>query len=246
MKGKSTKLNKRKKSILILIAIGVFLAAGLVFFSYARTWGMKDIEVSFRINEELVEQSAYGESPKIAIWMEDTGTGATQTIFVTHNDAEDRQRETEYSVTLPAWTTISKDEKQIQNDPEKEFPQVDVVTGATPKTGYFSSRVRVKSESTWLCWIEIDLLGDYNQHYQENDMRNNTTGAHQTGQPALVYKAEIEAVEGYSVVPKIAGMSVMSSNEGKTLQPIKGITTAQHLLGDIRIAVARPKPKIIE
>ena len=246
MEEKSTRHDRRKKTIWILIAFAFILGAGLVFFAFARTWGKMDIEVSFRINEELAGQSAYGELPAIAIWMEDVGTGATQTIFITHNEAEDGEGEAENHVALPKWLETAEAEKQRRNDPQKQISQVDVVTGATPKTGYFSAKVRVKSESTWLCWIEIDLLGDFNEEYSEIDMEDNTAGAYQTGQPALVYKAEIEAVEGNSVVPKIAGMSMINSNDGKILQPVKGITTAQHLLDEIKIEVVKPKPKIIE
>lgn len=246
MKEKSTRQNKRKRIVFILITSGLILAAGLVLFAFSRTWGKMDIEVSFRINEELVAQSAYGESPEIAIWIEDVRTGATQTIFVTHHDEEDGEGQTEGPVALPVWQEISKNEKRTLDDPEQEFPQVDVVTGATPKTGYFSARVRVKSGSTWLCWIEINLSGDYNEHYPENDTKTNTTGTYETDQPSLVYKAEIEAIEGNSVIPKIAGMSMINSYDGKMIQPVKGITTAQHLLDEIKIEVVKPKPKIIE
>lgn len=243
MKERSTRHGKRKKSILVLTVFAIILGGGLVFFAYARSWGKMDIEVSFRINEELASQSAYGKSPTMAIWIEDVETHATQTIFVTHtNDVQDRQDEKEDPVILPKWDEITKEEKQIHNDPELKSPLVDVVTGATPKTGYFSASVRVKTGSTWLCWIEINLLGDYNEHYQEY----NSNAEYGNGQPALVYKTKIEAVEGYLAVPEIVGMSVINNNGGKILQPVKGITTAQQLLEEIKIKVVKPKPRIIE
>ena len=238
--------DKKKKLILSLVVFVFILAGGLVFFAFARTWGKTDIEVSFRINEELVRQSVYGESPTIAIWIEDAGTGTTQTIFVTNRAGmEDWEGKAEVPSALPKWFEISQNEPQIHNSHENEIPLTDAVTGATPKPGYFSTRVKVEPGSTWYCWIEVNLAGDYNDYYQEYDRENKMTDEYGTGQPALVYKAKIKAVEGNSVVPEIVGMSVIDSNDGKIIQPLEGITTAKYILEEIKIEVVKPKPRII-
>jgi hypothetical protein len=90
----------------------------------------------------------------------------------------------------------------------------------------------------------MNLSGDYNEHYPEYNEVSKKTDDYGTGQPALVYKAYIEAVEGNIVVPEIVGMSVLNK-KGEIIQPLEGITTAQNVFDEITIAVVKPKPKIM-
>jgi hypothetical protein len=122
---------------------------------------------------------------------------------------------------------------------------VDAVSGATPRPGYFTTRVNVKPGSKWVCWIEMNLSGDFNEYYKEYDEVKKTIDEYGSGQPALVFKAIVEAVEGNTVVPKVIGMSVLE-NDGEILQPLKGITTALDVFDEVTIAVVRPKPRIVK
>ncbi len=114
-------------------------------------------------------------------------------------------------VALPKWFEINKTEKQaMQNSGSDETPQL-AITGATPKPGYFDTRVRIAPGSRWICWIEVNLAGDYNENYPEYDEVRKTSDEFKTGQPALLYKAEIEAVTGNSVKPEINGIILLDS-----------------------------------
>ncbi len=234
-----------KKLIMIGLASGLFIGGVLVLLAYSNTWGKTEIEFKIHINEQLVLESVFGESPTFAIWLEDPDTGKTQTAFVTSRAGlDDWEGKAEVPVALPKWFEIDKIEKQNMSIGSESG--VDSITGATPKPGYFTTRVRVEPGSKWNCWIEMNLAGDYNDHYKEYDEVSKTTDTFATGQPALVYKTEIEAVKGNSAVPRIAGMSILNSGNGQIIQPLQGITSATDIFDEIKITVVAPKPKIIK
>ena len=134
---------------------------------------------------------------------------------------------------------------QNQESTTTDGDEPDAITGATPRPGYFTSRVRVEPESQWICWVEMNLAGDYNDHYKEYDIEKNITDEYKTGQPALVYKAEIKAIEGNVTKPELVGMSIYNAEGGKVLQPVQGITTAMQVFDEMSIEIVKPKPRII-
>ncbi|VAW22900.1 hypothetical protein MNBD_BACTEROID01-2141 [hydrothermal vent metagenome] len=240
-------MKKLKKTMLFVLALGVLIAGILVLIAFARAWGKTDIEFRVHINEQLIQESTFGEPPTFAIWIENPNTGGLQTIFVTKRAAlGDWEGKADVPVALPQWFEVFKIENQSNNLPSYEKPAPLAVTGATPKPGYFTTRVRVTPGSKWNCWIEVNLAGDFNEYYQEYNPEEKTTDEYLTGQPALLYKAEIEAVAGNVVKPKLAGMSVLDTEGGSIVQPVKGITTAAGIFDEMSISVIQPKPRIIE
>jgi hypothetical protein len=234
-----------KKYILIAFITGVVLIGGLILFAYARTWGKTEIQFRIHINEELVHRSTFGESPTFAVWIEDPDTRETQTIFVTSRAGTgDWEGKADVPVALPKWFEIDREQKRTSELSGKEDPGLDAITGATPQPGYFTVRVRVPPESKWNCYIEVNLAGDFNEHYQEYNEEDKTSDEYFTGQPALLYKAVIIASEGYNVIPEIIGMCVLNSQDGEIIQPVKGITTAANIFDEIIISVVSPKPRI--
>lgn len=232
---------KVKVRLLIALLSGLFIAGCLVFYAYARTWGKTELEVKIHINEQLILQSVYGESPTFAIWIENPETKETQTIFVTQRAGlDDWEGKVEVPSALPQWDGISKKEKLD----DKANMGIDAVSGATPKPGYFTTRVRVRPGSKWNCWIEMNLSGDYNEHYPEYDEVSKKTDDFGTGQPALLYKAYIEAEKGNAVVPEVVGISVLNKDE-EIIRPVEGITTALDVFDEITISIVKPKPKIL-
>lgn len=233
---------KIKKKLLIAFLSGIFIVGCFVFYAYARTWGKIGIEFKIHINEQLVLQSVFGESPTFAIWIENPETKEARTIFVTKRaGVGDWEGKVAVPSALPEWDKISRKEKQTGKEPMG----IDAVSGATPVPGYFTTRVQVQPESKWNCWIEMNLSGDYNEHYPEFNEVSKTTDEYGTGQHALVYKAYIEAVEGNTAVPEVVGMSILNK-EWDIIQPINGITTAINVFDKITITVAKPKPKILQ
>lgn len=235
-------ISKRiKVRLLIILLSGLIILAGLIIYAYARTWNKAELEFKIHINEELILQSVYGESPTFAIWLENPDTGDSKTIFVTNRAGKgDWEGKVEVPTALPKWQSIADKERQT----EQSDIEVDAVTGATPLPGYFVTRVRVKPGSKWNCWIEMNLAGDYNQHYKEFDEIEKKTDEFGDGQPAIVYKTYIEAAMGNIVAPEVVGMSILNE-KGEIIQPLEGITTALEVFDEITIAIVKPKPRII-
>ncbi|MEZ4969729.1 MAG: DUF2271 domain-containing protein [Flavobacteriaceae bacterium] len=232
--------NKMKARLTVVLLTVLFAAGCFIFIAYARTWGKTDLEFKIHINEQLVLQSVFGEPPTFAIWIENPDTGETQTIFVTKRAGlDDWEGKADVPSALPHWDRGSRKEKQLV----KEGRDIDAISGATPLPGYFTTRVQVEPGSNWVCWIEMNLSGDYNEHYPEYDEKIRKTDEYGTGQPALVYKANITAVEGNMVVPEAIGMSLLDK-DGK-IRPLEGITTALDIFDEITVTVVKPKPKVL-
>ena len=235
---------RRIKFAIIGILIIIVL---LVLYAFARTWNKTDIEFTIHINEQMILKSTFGEPPTFGVWIENPETSATQTIFVTKRAASgDWEGKASVPVALPKWFEVFKKENQSNEVPTYEKPAPLAITGATPKPGYFKTRVRVTPGTRWICWIEVNLSGDYNENYKEFNETEKKTDEFGTGQPALLYKAEIEAVQGNIIKPEISGMTLVDPKEGTILSPLQGITTATEIFDEISIAVVKPTPRIIE
>lgn len=236
---------KVKVRLLIVLLSGLFVIGGLIFYAFAWTWNKTDIEFKIHINEDVILQTVYGESPTFAIWIENQETRNVETVFVTSRVGEnDWEGKTEVPSALPKWSSINSEERRADQDREGLLEEVDAITGATPQPGYFVSKARVNPGSKWICWIEVNLAGNYNEHYQYFDEVTKKIDEFGTGQPAIVYKAYIEAVIGNTIVPEVVGMSTLNK-EGEIIQPLEGITTALDVFDEITIAVRRPNPKIL-
>ncbi len=64
-------LRVNKKKILLFISAAILVAGGLVIYAFARTMNKTELEFRIHINEKLVRESTFGESPTFAIWLED-------------------------------------------------------------------------------------------------------------------------------------------------------------------------------
>ncbi len=186
-----------------LISAGIIIG-GLVIFAFARTWNKTELEFLIHINEELVQQSVFGESPTFAIWLEDPDNGQTYTAYATRRVATgDWEGKADVPVALPLWSEINRAEKKNRSSEAGMAYDEIISTGATPLPGYFRTRVRVKPGSKWICWIEYNLSGDFNEAYPEFNPETHVEDEYSSGQPAIIYKAENEAVKDMVVVPKL-------------------------------------------
>ncbi len=235
------------KNIIKWSSIGAgIIIAGLVIFAFARTLNKTELEFQIHINEELVQQSVFGESPTFAIWLEDPDNGQTYTAYATRRVATgDWEGKADVPVALPLWSEINRAEKKNRSGDAGQAGDELIYTGATPLPGYFRTRVRVKPGSKWICWIEYNLSGDFNESFPEYNPETHTEDEYSTGQPALLLKAEIEAVKDRMVVPEISGMCVFDTENKVMVEPLHGITTAAEVLDEISISVVKPKPRII-
>jgi hypothetical protein len=120
------------------------------------------------------------------------------------------------------------------------------VTGATPKEDYFSVRVDVRPGSHWICWVEMNLAGDFNDAYPEFNEITLKEDEFSCGQPSLLYKAEIKATEGLVIEPELVAQSIWENGNAYTEPVSEGVTTARDVFDDIRISVMKPKIRLIE
>lgn len=236
-----------KKNILVSLFTGVLIVGCLVFYAFYKTWDKTDIEFSIHINEKLIKESTFGESPTFAIWLEDPETKLTKTIFVTSRAGlGDWEGKAAVPVALPLWFQINEKEKQSKQELENKIPAKVTITGATPKPGYFSTRVNVAPGSKWICWIEVNLAGDFNDTYKEYDAVNKTSDEYKTGQPALLYRTEIEATIGKEAKPIVQGMCFLDDTQGVRIEPLEGITTATDIFDQIKVKIVKPRPRILD
>ena len=220
----------------------LIIISGLIIYAFMNTRGKTDLQVRIHINEKLVQESSFGESPTFAIWVENRETRETRTIYVTRRAAEgDWEGKAEVPVALPKWFEIQKMETKSESNPGK----VDGYSGATPKPGYFTASENLVLGSKWICWIEVNLAGDFNDYYQGNKIEDDDKDKYFSGQPALLYRSEISAVTGAVAKASVIGMTILDSEDGNIVQPLIGITSATGIFDEISISVVKPKPRII-
>jgi hypothetical protein len=149
-------------------------------------------------------------------------------------------------VALPQWYKLFRRNKNQGGVPGEKKRSDMAITGATPKSDYFSLRVEVEPGSEWICWIEMNLAGDFNDTFPEIDLKTLREDEFSNGQPALIFKAAIKVTEGLKFKPDLISQSTWTK-DSVNVEPVSpGITTARDVFDDIRISVVKPKPKLID
>ncbi len=209
------------------------------------TCGRTQLQVNIHQNKELIYLSTFAEPPQFAVWLEDPETQQRMTVFVTHRVAVgDWEGKANVPVALPRWFELFKVNESGQADAEKVPPLA--VTGATPKDDYFSVRAEVKPGSRWICWVEMNLAGDFNDAFPREDIQNFQVDEFSNGQPALLFKAQVTAEEGQAFNFELAGQSVWENGETRVEPVSDGITTAKDVFDIMNIEVIQPKPKLVD
>lgn len=242
-------LSKKKliKTGLILLSGGLLLIAIIAGIVIIKTWGRTEIQIDIHQNKKLIHLSNFAEPPQFAIWLENPVTNELKTVFVTHRVAKgDWEGKANVPVALPQWFDLFKGNKKQTEESPREKKSDLAISGATPKGDYFSIRVEVEPGSEWICWIEMNLAGDFNDAYPEIDVKTLREDEFSNGQPALIFRADIKAVENMKFKPSIVSQATW--NKGVvTIEPVgNGITTAKNVFDDIQISIIKPKPKLID
>jgi len=236
---------KLLKAGIIIFFVGLSLAVIIAGILIARTWGRTLIQVDIHQNKKLIYLSTFAEPPQFAIWLENPESHELTTVFVTHRVAVgDWEGKANVPVALPYWYSLFR--TNGNDNTGRANPSELAISGATPKDDYFSIRVEVKPESEWICWIEMNLAGDFNEAFPEFDPVTFTEDEFSNGQPALLFKSTVKAVEDMKFTPIIAGQSIWDKGEVR-IEPVSdGVTTAREVFDTIAISVIRPKPKLID
>jgi hypothetical protein len=234
------------KKIAWILILGLSTVIIIVAVTWYKTLGRVQIQFDIHQNQELIYLSAYAEPPQFAIWLENTKNKKCETVFVTSRVSKgDWEGKADVPVALPRWYQLFKINKQKEDNTVNDDQSL-AVTGATPKEDYFSVRVDVPPGSQWICWIEMNLAGDFNDAFPEFDRETLTEDEFSCGQPALLFKAELTADEGVVAIPEITAQSIWEEGNYRIEPVSEGITTAKNVFDKMKISVIKPKMKIIQ
>jgi len=242
-------LSRKKivKTGIILFSCGLLVVLIIAGILIVKTRGRTILQVDIHQNKELIHLSTFAEPPQFAIWLENPETKELKTVFVTHRVAiGDWEGKANVPVALPLWFKLFRvNGKQIKESGSEKKSDM-VITGATPKNDFFSIRVEVKPGSKWICWIEMNLAGDFNDSFPEFNLETLKEDEFSCGQPALLFSSSITAEEGLKFTPVLAGQSIWEKGNTRVEPVSNGVTTAKNVFDKIQISVIRPKPKLID
>jgi hypothetical protein len=238
---------KTLRRIMMLLAGGLMITIIIAGLAVSRTWGRTLIQIDIHQNKKIIHLSNFAEPPQFAIWLENQSTRELKTVFVTHRVSQgDWEGKANVPVALPLWFKLFRENKNKGEAGERNKKSDLAITGATPKSDYFSIRVEVEPGSEWICWIEMNLAGDFNDSFPEIDLKTLREDEFSNGQPALLFRAAIKATEDLNFTPEIISQTTWSKGV-VDIEPVsEGITTAKSVFDDIRISVIKPKPKLLD
>jgi hypothetical protein len=243
------RITERKfiKRGLILISGGLLIILIVAGITILRTRGRTVIQVDIHQDKKIIHLSNFAEPPQFAIWLENPATKELKTVFVTHRVAKgDWEGKASVPVALPLWYQLFRGGKNHQEASPKGKRSDLAITGATPKGDYFSLRIEVEPGSEWICWMEMNLAGDFNDAFPEVDLKTLREDEFSNGQPALIFRADVKAIEGLKFTPAIISQSTWTNGVVNVEPVTEGITTAKKVFDDISISVSKPKPKLID
>jgi len=231
-----------KKTMFLLGICFVIVAGSVAGFVIWRTKNRIQVEFNIHINKEAIYLSTYSEPPQFAIWLENPRNGQCQQVFVTYRVSRgDWEGKTDVPMALPRWKAIFRDGDTQNARSDEEI----AISGATPKDEYFRVRAEVPPGSEWICWIEMNLAGDFNEFYPQFNSLTMEEDEFACGQPSLLYRTEIKAKEGLTYTPVAPSMSIWEEG-GNRISPVdETITTAKDVFDVMSIVIIRPKPVII-
>jgi hypothetical protein len=224
-------------------ADSIYLVIVVLIFSYwsgsaiGQSAG-ETVNLVFNISQEqeIYDQSDYGEPPQFAIWLEDPERKITKTVFVTYRTATgDFEGKIECPLSLPFWIGVFRNETGRKDFPRPWKPFYDAVTGATPKGQKIEVSVNVRRGITWLYFIEVNVAGDYNKTFpyvSEKKKHDN----HGNGQPSVLFKGEILAQIKETSVPDLVGRSEQYSFSQVINPDLEGIDTAKKVFSTIVVS----------
>ena len=201
-----------------------------------------EISLEFRITQDLgiIKVSLFGEPPQFGIWLEEPGTGKYKTVYVTRRSATGVWvGKLECPDCLPRWFEVFRAETGRKGFPSQDNPAPDyVIAGATPETRTFAIQTRVATGSRWICWVEMNLAGDFNSSYLDYDEEKKIADLDLSGQPPLLFRADVEARPGKTFSLELMGQVSRNPNGAVSIEPVsEKITTARNVFRAIQVRV---------
>jgi len=190
------------------------------------------------LNQRVYEDSAWGDPPQLAIWLANETDGRVRTVAVTHRTgAGDWEGKVECAVALPYWVGFYGRETGREGPPTWDEPAADAVTCATPRAVLHATG-QVRRGGRWAYYVEVNVSGDYSVHFPSLSDEGHSD-RYGNGQPSLVYRGWIEAVEGVKSRPVLVGCTDQHEGVSELKGGLGEITTARELLKRIRVSCKR-------
>lgn len=164
--------------------------------------------------------------PQMAIWTETPDGRYRETIFVTRKTADGSWRRAPGDNTdtivrpesLPVWTARSRDDSAA----------VDGVSGASRKKEFTVGTNSTPGEAV-IVYMEVNHSTDFNEVYGDHlpvDSPYYNGGSWGSGQPSLIYSAEITVFDDSEVPMTLTGHGSPDGSDGEIHSDLGGITTA--------------------
>ena len=192
---------------------------------------------------------SYRSTPQLVCWLETLEGEYLETLYVTKKIAEsdfrlaslsrtERQRRPE---ALPYW--LHK-RGVVESDgllaPLVKNGDLDGVTGATPM-GHYDIKTKVEPDLGRVrLLVEVNRSYDFNEFYSKDRFPDDAvySGSGSSGQPSLVYAANLELVRGKQIhVLSPIGHGHYSGANGELYKNLDGLDSALDLLDRIVVVV---------
>jgi len=189
-------------------------------------------------------------APQIAIWTEDLQGNYLSTVYVTYKVATQSwqgNKGNPRKEALPHWrwskalSDIDGNSGATSKGGIEIKPLTDGFSGATPH-GSFDVKLRPNDAfKRFVIKIELNHSTDFNDYYPESAKEgepNYSGGKEGSGQPAVVYAAEIDlSSNATSFEAILIGHSAPDGNSGKISVDTSKLTTALHIVKHITINI---------
>lgn len=190
--------------------------------------------------------------PQIAVWLGDSKGNYVETLFVSRKTATQKWSKAPKDKTpkdkirrqesLPHWA--HKRGVQYADGlylPTREEPLPDSITSASPKGSFILNTKMAEDLKQFRIFAEINASLDFNEYFPEEagvEDDNYSGGAWGSGQPALIYSAEIDlSLEKQNYVLHLIGHSSPDGSNGNIYQDLAGLTTAKDLVRKITVTI---------
>ena len=182
---------------------------------------------------------SYTTIPQIAIWLEDQQGHFVKTLYITNklSNSSFRPKPGEPDVirrpeALPYWGHRSaKPSKDGLFVPEVGSTKYDGFTAATPKSDHLLLLPR-QIAAKYRVLMEINRTYDFNGFYSEDKFPEDPiySGSGSSGQPSLVYAADIDTSVKGEVLLTLIGHGHHSGQSGDLYTNLNNISTAKKII----------------
>ncbi|MBC2582671.1 DUF2271 domain-containing protein [Clostridium sp. DJ247] len=191
----------------------------------------------FKVNSVITIKTP----PQFAVWIEDINGNYIETLYATSKIVKQNwskapgdsaaKGQIQRKEALPYW----------DNKRSKNSSNIDAVSSATPKGSSVIKTETSKERGKYVICAEFNNSTDFNQYYTKDalpEQDNYSGGAWGSGQPSIIYKANIDLDSIDKVYQlKAVGHGSPSGKDGNLYEDMSKLTTAKHIVKSIDVSI---------